>query len=236
MYASVARAYVANARALLPLAVVVFAPLGLLETATVQADLEDRNLGSGLLVVGIFVAALAVVGTSLFGQILLSGAATAMLIDAGEGRSPGLRAVVRNLAWWRLFAVDMAFAALVFAGMVLLVVPGVVAYVRLGLAGSIVEVEGRRARDAFRRSRELVRGRFWLVFAVLVPIELGGEALGSLAAGLVGDAFWAEWLTATLANVAVTPFFAIAVFLLAVGLIAEKDGRAPQLHSAPPAP
>lgn len=236
LYARIVRTYAARAGTLLPLAAIVFVPLGLLEAISVQADLEDRDLGSGLLVVGIFVAALAVVGTSLFGQILFSGAATAMLIDAGEGRSPGLRVVARNLAWWRLLAVDLIFAALVFAGLALFVVPGVIAYVRLGLAGSIVEVEGRRARDAFRRSRELVRGRFWLVFAVLVPIELGGEALGSLATDLAGDAFWAEWVTAALANVAVTPFFAVAVFLLTVGLIAEKDGRAPRLHSARPTP
>lgn len=240
LYARIARAYIARARVLLPLAVVIFVPLGLLEAISVQADLDGRDFGSGLVVIGLFVAALALVGASLFGQILYSGAVTVMLVQADEKPPPRLRAVVRDLAWWRLLAVDLIFAALVLAGLVLLVIPGVVAYVWFGLTGSIVEIEGRRARDAFRRSRELVRGRFRLVFAVLVPIELGGEALGSLAAslatGLLGPTLWAEWLAATLSNLAFTPFFAIAVFLLAVGLIAEKDGQGPRLHSAPPTP
>lgn len=236
LYARIVRTYAARAGTLLPLAAIVFVPLGLLEAISVQADLDGRDFGSGLVVLGLFVAALALVGASLFGQIFYSGAVTVLLVQADEQPPPKLRAVVRDLAWWRLLAVDLIFAALVLAGLVLLVIPGVVAYVWFGLAGSIVEIEGRRARDAFRRSRELVRGRFWLVFTVLVPIELGGEALGSLATGLLGHTLWAEWLAATLSNLAVTPFFAIAVFLLAVGLIAEKDGQGPRLHSAPGAP
>jgi hypothetical protein len=240
LYARIVRTYAARAGTLLPLAVFVFVPLGLLEAISVNADLHTRDFGSGLLVFGVFVAALALVGTSLFGEIFYSGAVAVTLVHGDEGRPPSLREIARQLAWWRLLAVDLVFAAMVLAGLALLVVPGVMLYIWFGLAGSIVEIERRGARAAFRRSRKLVSGRFWLVFAVLAPIELGGEALGSLAAslagGLLGHTIWAEWLAATLSNLAVTPFFAVAVVLLAVGLIAEKDGRAPRLDSAPGAP
>lgn len=240
LYARIVRTYTARASTLLPLALLVFVPLGLLEAISVNADLHTRDFGSGLLVFGIFVAALALVGTSLFGEIFYSGAVAVTLVHSEDGRAPSLREIARHLAWWRLLAVDLLFAAMVLVGLVLLVVPGIVLYIWFGLAGSVVEIERPGVREALRRSRELVRGHFWLVFAVLVPIELGGELVGSLATGLatavLGHTIWAEWLAATLSNLAFTPFFAVAVVLLTVGLIAEKDGRAPRLHSASGAP
>lgn len=237
IYRSILRTYGAWARTLLPLAVLIFAPLGLLEAVSVNADLGSRDFGGGLLVIGLALAAIAIVGTSLFGEIFYSGAIAIMLTHAGDGEPPGLRHISRHLAYGRLLAVDALFAVAVIVGLLLFVVPGVLLYIWFGLAGAVVEIERSGVRAAFARSRRLVRGRFWLVFAVIAPIELGSEAVGSLATALgeslLGHTIWAEWVAAALANIAITPFFAVAVVLLTVGLIHEKDGAGPRLHSTP---
>jgi hypothetical protein len=221
-------------------AAIVFVPLGLLDSIPIEVELSELSLGNGLVAAGALAAVLAVLGAALLGEIFYSGAVAVALTHDYEGRPPSLRAIARQLAYRRLIAVDLIFAVIVLAGFVLFVVPGVVLYIWLVLAGPVVEIEQRGVAAAFRRSRELVRGRFLGVLAVLAPIELGGEGVaalaGLLAHDLFGDSLLAEWTAEALANVVVIPFGAVAAVLLTVGLIAEKDGRAPRLHSAPGAP
>lgn len=212
-------------------------PLSLIETIDIHVELNSFDLGQGLVAAGALALVLALIGAALIGEVFYSGAVAVALTHDREGRAPSLRGIAHHLAYRRLIAVDLIFGALVLAGLALLVVPGVVLYVWFALAGPVVEIERPGVLAAFRRSRRLVRGRFWLVLAVLGPIELAGEAIaalaGALAHRLFGDSFLAEWATEALANVAFTPFLAVAAVLLTVGLIAEKDGRAPRLHSSP---
>ena len=65
---------------------------------------------------------------------------------------------------------------IVAVGLLLAFVPARLAFVWFGLAGPVVEIEGRSVRGALARSWRLVRGHFWLVFRVLVPIEVVGDA------------------------------------------------------------
>jgi hypothetical protein len=238
VYAQIWSVYRAWARQLLPLACLVFVPLGLLSALPLTAHVDSLNLGSGLLVVGALVAVLAVIGTSLFGEIFFSGVVAVSLTYDGEpGRPPTPREIAGRLAYGRLIAVDLIYAVVVALGFALLVVPGVVAYIFLGLAGVVIEIERRGVREALARSARLVRGRFWLVFAVLAPLEVLSEAFGALAdelsQTLLGHTLWADWLAESLSNVVATPFVAVACVLLAVNLIFEKEGAGPQLHSHP---
>jgi hypothetical protein len=83
----------------------------------------------------------------------------------------------------------------------------------------------------------LVKGNFWLVFWVLVPIQVLGDAIGHLFANLVhdlfGHTFVATWLAEAAADFALSPLFAVAAVLLTIELIGRRDGKAPPLHSAP---
>ena len=101
----------------------------------------------------------------------------------------------------------------------------------------MVEIEDRGVRAAFARSWRLVRGRFWAVLAVLAPVEILGDSLSDLLVGFIhhqlGHSLAASWLAESLSNIVLTPFYAIAAVLLTLDLIAEKDGAAPKLHSAP---
>jgi hypothetical protein len=237
LYARIWRVYWSWIRTLLPLAAVIFVPIGLLDAIPASVDLGSVSPGSGLAAGGVLLGALALLGTSLLGEVFYSGAVATTLTHGDDGEPPTLREISRHLAYGRLIGVDLVYSAAVIAGLALLIVPGVLAYVWLGLAGPVVEIERRGVREAFARSARLVRGRFWLVLAVLAPLELASETVGELtdllAQALLGHSLWADWLAESLSNVVATPFLAVACVLLTVELIAEKDGAAPPLHSAP---
>jgi len=242
LYLRIWRTYFAWARSLLPLAFFVFVPLGLVHAVPVHVEATELSLGSGLQVAGALLAVLLLVGAGLLGEIFYTGAVAIALThprDAG-GRPPSLLQVARMVNYRALIVVDLIFGLLVVLGLIAFVVPGVLAFVYLGLAAPVVEIEHRGVRDALARSYRLVRGHFWLVLAVLVPIELASDAITSgataFAHSLLGESLIAEWLTDTASNVVLTPFYAVAAVLLALDLIAEKDGAGPQLHSHPPRP
>ncbi|MBW8058884.1 MAG: hypothetical protein FVQ78_00840 [Solirubrobacterales bacterium] len=237
IYARIARTYAQWAPSLLLLAVIVFVPLGLINAIALDADIRSLSLGSGLELFAVVTAVLALAATSLVGEVFYSGAVAVSLTHGEEGKPPSLREISSRLAYGRLVAVDLLYSLLVAVGLVLLVAPGVALFVWLGLAVPVVEIERRGVRAAFARSWQLVRGRFWIVFWVLAPIELAGSGLGTLATlltdSLLGGSLAAEWLAESVSNILLTPVYAVAAVLLTLDLIAEKDGSGPRLHSAP---
>ncbi len=237
IYVRIARTYVSQAPSLLLLAVVVFVPVGLLDAIAVNVEVGSLSPSSGLLVAAAAGAVAALTLTGLIGEVFYSGAVAISLTHAERGRAPSLLEIARRLNYRRLIAVDLLYGLVVVVGLVLLLVPGVAAFVWLGLAGPVVEIEGRSVRGAFRRSWDLVRGRFWTVLLVLGPIELVGDALTDLLTGLVhhhlGHSLLGVWAAESLSNVVLTPVYAVAAVLLTLDLIAEKDGAGARLHSAP---
>jgi hypothetical protein len=238
LYARIWRTYLAWSRSLLLAAVVVFVPLGLIHAIPVHVDATELTLGSGLKVAAAVLAVLLLTTTGLLGEIFYTGAVAIALTHPHDGEPPSLLEIARTVNYRRLIAVDILFGVLVALGMVAFIVPGVLAFVYLGLAAPVVEIEHRSVRGAFARSIRLVRGRFWYVLAILVPIEIASDGLTDLATGLthtlLGNSLVAEWVIDTATNVVLTPFYAVAAVLLSLELIAEKDGAEPRLHSAPP--
>jgi hypothetical protein len=236
-YADIWRTYRAWMPSLLVLAAVVFVPLGLLDALSFQVDVESLDLTSGIEIAALMLVVGAVTMTGLLGEIFFSGAIAIFLTHPHDQERPGLREVAGRIKYGRLVVVDVAFVAIVALGLLLGLVPGVLAFVFLGLAGSIVEIEERSPASALRRSFELVRGSFWLVFWVMVPIEVIGDAIGGGLASLVhhqlGDTLLAAWLGEAAANAFLSPVFAVAAVLLTVELIARKEGAAPPLHVSP---
>jgi hypothetical protein len=236
-YADIWRTYWGWMPSLLILAAAIFVPLGLLDALSFQVDVESLNLTSGIEVAALMLAVGAVTMTGLLGEIFFSGAIAIFLTHPHSQKRPGLREIAGRIKYGRLVVVDVAFVAIVALGLLLGLVPGVLAFVFLGLAGSIVEIEERSPASALRRSFQLVRGSFWLVFWVLVPIEILGDAIGRGLASLVhdqlGDTFLAAWLAEAVANAFLSPMFAVAAVLLTLQLIARKEGAAPPLHATP---
>ena len=237
LYAEIARTYLKWAPSLLLLAVIVFVPVGLVHTIAIHPDISALDLDGVLQILGVLLAVMALAITGLLGEVFYTGAVAISLTHPRDGRPPSLGEIARMVKYRRLIAIDLLYGVAVAVGLVLLVAPGVAAFVWFALAAPVVEIEGRGARAAFARSVQLIRGRFWTVFAVLVPIELVGDGIATLAAGiahdLLGETFLSEWLADVLANLAFTPFYAVAAVLITVNLIREKDGGGAELHSEP---
>jgi hypothetical protein len=242
VYGRIIRTYFAWARTLLPLAFWVFVPLGLVHAIPVHAEATSLSFGSGTEIAGAALAVMLLATTGLLGEIFYTGAVAIALTHPrdGDGKPPSLRQVARMIDYRALIVVDLIFGVLVAIGTLAFVLPGVLVFVYLGLAAPVVEIEHHGVRAALTRSIRLVRGHFWLVLAVLVPIEVFSDAVTGVAThlthSLLGDSLVAAWVTDTATNILLTPFYAVAAVLLAVGLIAARDGASPPLHSTPPSP
>jgi len=235
-YARIGRTWWRWAPSLLSLAIAVFIPLGLLHTLTINADLGALGFGSGFKLLAAIAAVLAIAATGLIGEVFYAGAVAISLTHPREGRPPSLREIAREISYGPLVAVDLLYGAMVAVGLAAFFLPGLLAFVWFGLAAPVIEIERRGIREALARSVRLVRGKFGLVALVLVPIEVAGDGLTEWIADLTHNLFagelLSEWLADILANVAFTPFYAVACVLLTVDLIREKGGSV-ELHSEP---
>ncbi len=233
-YARVARTYASRGPSLLLLAVIVFVPLGLIDALAAEVNTDSLDLSSGLKIAALLAAVSAVTVTGLLGEVFYSGAVAISLTHPEDERPPSIPEIARRLNYARLILVDVIYVAMVLVGMLAAVVPGVLVFVWFGLSGPVVELEDRTVRGALARSWRLVHHNFWLVFFVLVPIEIVGDAIGEALAGLVhdllGHTLVASWLAESVSNIFLTPVFAIAAVLLTVDLIAAKDGSGPRIE------
>ncbi len=234
------RIYSRRAPYLLLLAVIVFVPVGLLHALAVEADVGSLDIDSFAEISAVAAALSVLAVTALLGEVFYTGAVATSLTHAHDGEPPSMAEMARSIKYGRLIAVDLIYGVVVAVGTVLLIAPGIAAFVLLGLAAPVVEIEDRGVRGAFRRSVRLVRGRFWMVLAILVPLESLESASSWLAArladGLVHDGFLAHWLAEVLASVAFSPVYAVAAVIITVTLIHEKDAAGPRLDSLPVRP
>jgi hypothetical protein len=201
-------------------AAVIFIPVGLLEAIdeSLQDPFAEADEISALEVTEIFGAAVAIAVTALLGDVLYAGVVAAALTAERDGRDLSLRERLATLPVGRLVAADLLLGVVIVAGLVLLVVPGFVFLTWFALVAPIVKVERPPLVAAFRRSRELVRGWFWLVFWLVVPITVGSEVLSQLAQSgavdLLGEGFTANWLGAVVTELVTAPPYALAVVVL----------------------
>ncbi|MFT3862633.1 MAG: hypothetical protein QM729_00030 [Solirubrobacterales bacterium] len=237
LYVRAGRVYWAWAPTLLALAVLVFVPLGFLDGLLHGVDTSALTLSSGLRVASFVLAWAAVTASSLFGEVFFSGAIAASLTHPEDQEAPGFMRLARHISYGKLIAVDILFTAAVVVGLVGLLVGALLVYVYLGLAGPLVEIEKHSVLGGFRRSFDLVRGHFWMVFAVLIPIEILGDAINGAIVGLCHDAlghgFFAAWVGESLGNIVTTPPLAVVIVLLTLELIHHHDGAGPALNRRP---
>jgi len=227
-YGRIASTYRAKVGSLVLLAAVVFVPIGFLDALTAGVAVETLDPGSLIKLAAAIGAVAAITMTGLLGEVFYSGAVAVSLAHPAHEEAPSIGEVARRLDYRRLILVDIAYVALVIVGLVAFFIPGILVFVWFGLAGPVVELEGRPVLEALRRSASLVRHNFWLVLLVLGPVELVGDAVGELVNhlvhGVLGDTFLATWVAESASNIVFTPVFAVAVVLLTLDLIAAKDG------------
>jgi hypothetical protein len=172
-------------------AIVVFGISALVDVLTdVLADQFGDN--PGLIALLLTVAGLAVLGTEFFAGLTDRIAGQE---ERGHPRQP-LGQILRTLPYGRLILADVLLALGTLVLSFALLVPGMIFFTFHSLVGPALVMEDRKVISAFRRSRQLVRGHFWLVFVlVTLPIALEEnvvhgivevfESLGSLAVFVV---------------------------------------------------
>jgi hypothetical protein len=216
---------------LLLLGVIVFVPLGLLDALAnrvneIYAESPDQvfDLATAALLLGLLAQAV----TTLLGEVFYAGAVALTMRQGEYSPPPSLRDVARRLSYGRLIAVDILLALLVAAGLVLLIVPGLLFFGWFALAGPVVEIEERGVRAAFARSRQLVRGSLWTVLLVLIPITIAsallGDALVELPHLVIHEPLLSDWASESLSNILLSPFYAVAAVLMTLELAVAKDG------------
>ena len=74
--------------------------------------------------------------------------------------------------WGRMLRQQTLADVTVLLYAALLIVPGLIAMVRLAFVPAVVAVEGDRSARPLERSRELAKGQFWRIAGVLLPLSL----------------------------------------------------------------
>jgi uncharacterized membrane protein YesL len=131
---------------------------------------------------------------------------------------------------WKLVCVSLLTALGVAVGLLLLVVPGFVLMTRWAVAVPVAMLEEGTARDALRRSRQIVRGNGWNVFKVLLAISVLTalvEIPFALAAAGSGPFGW--WIATTIASALTAPYAAHALTVVYYALV--QPGRPVVLQS-----
>ena len=137
------------------------------------ADAAARGFRVGLMVEGIF------------GPLVVAATLAALArIKRGEPATYAQVLVAGLVAWPRLFLARLVVSALLLAGLVALVVPGLIVLVRLSFVDALVVVEGAPLGAALRASHALTAGRrlaiFWttgFLFAVVFSLAMSLSAL-----------------------------------------------------------
>jgi hypothetical protein len=198
--------YGQNLGALLGSAIVVFVVVGL-----VSGILQHAG---GLILVLLGVA------VSLAGQALYTGFVVELVKDMRDGRRDQAIGDLFSTAApfiLPLIGFGILFGIGVTIGLILIVVPGLILLTFWSVGAPAIVVEGIGPIDAFGRSRRLVRGNAWPVFAVLVVtfiIVVVIQAVLAAIANPIGNGEVSTWIAAIVSGTITAPIYALAVTVL----------------------
>jgi hypothetical protein len=172
---------------------------------------------------------------SLVGTFWLQGALVYAVEDVNDGRiDSSVGELFKRVQpyLWTLVGAGLLAGLGIAAGLVLLIVPGLILLTWWCLIVPVIVLEGKPVGESFGRSRELVRGHGWAVFGVVIIVFLGS----AIASGIIQSIFFflgpflRYWIGGTIANAIVDPFLAIALTLMYFYL-----RQAPAVETAPAA-
>lgn len=136
---------------------------------------------------------------------------------------------LRSLIW-----LSIVFYVLVGLAFLVFVIPGIYFYAAWTVAVPVLLLEDIRGRKALKRSRQLVRGRWWQVAVVILLANILTSIVGGTLSGvLIGvsgaagsevvDAV-AEVLGSTVGAIITTPFAAAVIMVVYFDLRVRKEG------------
>lgn len=168
----------------------VLAAAGSLQSYAEATWLEEVLRGGTSIPASIVVSALAGLLVSVVGAQVVAGLATVYAGALAQGRS-GRGEVAGRLRgrWPALLTVSVVVGVLVSVGLMLLVAPGVLAYLVLALAAPVVAMERSGVGDSLRRSALLSRGHRGRIFGALALALLIGTIGGAVVTTVVSSLF-----------------------------------------------
>jgi len=103
-------------------------------------------------------------------DVLPNGLITKYSSDILEGKTPSLRASLKNVAFNILSLLFLEFikGLLVILGLILLIIPGIIMAIIFSLAMQVMIIERLGVFESLQRSRRLTSRRPWQVFSVLL--------------------------------------------------------------------
>ncbi len=213
---SVFQIYVDQASVLMPAAAAVFVVSGIL------TELLLATGSGGLTLLGLLVS---LVATTLF-----SGMVVLLVADVRDGRrdlsASQLLGGVAPVAG-RLIGVALLTGILEGLGFILLIVPGLVLFTIWAVVAPVVVIERTGVLAALARSRDLVRGNGWQVFAVILLLFVGVVAISltlDSAAAAAGTAV--GLVVRVIVGILAAPISALAAAVLYFEL-REREREAP---------
>jgi hypothetical protein len=151
--------------------------------------------------------------------------------ELGEEPEPILH-VLRTLPYGSLIVADVLITALTALGLILLVIPGLVVFTLFAVTGPVINIEHVGALRGMRRSAQLVRGHFWLVFfMVSIPIALEHQVIELADSYLLHHALVEVFLVQGLAGMIVGSFVGLVEVNVAYALELERPAEAPHAPS-----
>jgi hypothetical protein len=169
---------------------------------------------------------------AIFGPLVVASTLAALVRIARGEPARYAQALAEGLAAWpRLFIARLVASVLVLAGLIALVVPGLIILVRLSFVDALVVLDGVPLGAALRASNALTLGRrlaiFWtggVLFAAVFAIAMALSTLAGAAHHFVVQVL-ADCVIAVTQTV-----FTIALFLF------YREARHAAPAAAPPAP
>lgn len=216
------RAYARHWRLLVPLALVVLLPQALADALIGEIEIDGvHEPGDALKLASVPLT----VAINLGGEALYAGIVAAAVLSWRAGSQlTGKLELARTLPYGRLIAVDLILALGTAAGMVLLIVPGVVVYAYLVIAPALIELDRDSVRAAIKRSIELVRGNFWRVLGISLLAIIATDSIATVLESPI-HGLEAEVAFNLAIEVALEPFQALVTVLMALALIEIHSAR-----------
>jgi hypothetical protein len=179
--------------------------------------LQGLAAASGSLILVLLASVVAIVGSTLYGGFVVK-----LVEDVRDGRrDDSVGDLFRSAAGviGTLIGNGILKGLAVAVGLILLVVPGLFLLTIWAVTGPAIVVERRGAIEAFGRSRELVKGDGWPVFAVIVIVFLIGVFISIISGAIGGDSDATSIVFSTIGSIIAAPIsgLAAAIMFFALG-------------------
>lgn len=156
---------------------------------------------------------------SLVGGLLVQGALITAVDDLAAHRPAAPTRQLYDRTRERLgtlLGASLLYGLGIVAGLILLIVPGLIAIARWSLIVPLIVIERRGWREAFARSNQLVTGRTGrvLVLVLIANVITGVVSLGISTLFTFLPSFFATWIGSAVAGALTVPYQAMVLTVL----------------------